>query len=84
MPAGAPDPDELAAAAVVVDALLGTGAGLPLRAPLPDWCAAANANAVALVSVDLPTGVDCDSAAASPDAIEADLTVTFTDPSSGW
>jgi len=70
-------------AEVVVDALLGTGASLPLREDVAAWCAAINASSAFVVSVDVPTGVDSDSGACAPDAVEADCTVTFTTPKRG-
>jgi NAD(P)H-hydrate epimerase len=83
VPADAPSPERLSAAHVVVDALLGIGTALPLRDPLPAWCAAANASGAYLVAVDVPTGIDSDSGRVSLDAIEAELTVTFTAPKLG-
>lgn len=79
----APTEADLSGAAVVVDALLGTGARLPLKDPLRAWVAAANAADAMLVAVDVPTGVDADGTEMEPVAIEADLTVTFTAPKVG-
>jgi NAD(P)H-hydrate epimerase len=68
---------------VVVDAMLGTGSSLPLRDPLPAWCAAANGSPAIVVSIDLPTGVDADGGGCSEEAVRADCTVTFTAPKRG-
>lgn len=68
---------DVSAPAVVVDALLGTGAGLPLRQPLPEWCSAVNRSGAYVVSADVPTGVESDTGAVPGQAIEADCTVTF-------
>jgi len=67
---------------VIVDALLGTGARLPLApelAGLLGHAAAARGGPrrSRVVAVDLPTGVDADSGRADPAALPADVTVTF-------
>ncbi|TLM97511.1 MAG: NAD(P)H-hydrate epimerase, partial [Actinobacteria bacterium] len=80
-PDGAPSAQDLANAACVVDALLGTGSALPLREPLPAWCDAVNASGAYVVAADQPTGADTDTGAADPHCIVADCTVAFTAPS---
>jgi NAD(P)H-hydrate epimerase len=70
-------PPPLSAPAVIVDAILGTGAAPPLRPPLLDAVAWANAAPGVRVAVDLPTGVDTDTGAAPGPAVRAELTVTF-------
>jgi NAD(P)H-hydrate epimerase len=82
-PADASIAGRLSEATVVIDALLGTGAKPPLRDPVSAWCAAANESGAYIVSVDVPTGVDSDGGWFSADAVEADLTVTFTAPKRG-
>lgn len=77
-PEAVPEAESLGEAAVIVDALLGTGAALPLRHPLTAWCEAANGSGSYIVSADLPTGCDADSGACPGAAIEADCTVTFS------
>ncbi len=62
---------------VIVDALLGTGVDRPLTG---DWQLAverANASALPVLAVDLPTGLHADTGAVSGAAIHADVTVTF-------
>lgn len=83
VPADAPSVSELASAAGVIDALLGIGAALPLRDPLPAWCSAINACGAFVLSADQPTGIDTDTGAASDAAVHADCTVTFTAPKRG-
>lgn len=73
----------LADAAVIVDAILGTGSALPLREPLPAYGDAINASGAYVVAADLPTGVDSDTGAASRSAVRADSTVTFIAPKRG-
>lgn len=73
----------LEGAAVVVDALLGTGSRLPLREPLAAWCEAINHSGAYVVSVDAPSGVDVTNGLRAPEAVVADCTVTFTAPKVG-
>lgn len=61
----------------VVDALLGTGATGPLRPPLPDVLAALETLGGRRLSVDVPTGMDCDTGESQFDAFRADVTCTF-------
>ena len=69
---------ELSSAAVVVDAMLGTGSAGPLRAPIGAWAEAVNRCGAFVVAIDLPTGVDADTGAVDGVAVDADCTVTFT------
>lgn len=67
---------------VVIDALLGTGASLPLRdtALAGVRCArSARDRGARVVAIDLPTGLDASTGEHHPDgdALEADLTITF-------
>jgi NAD(P)H-hydrate epimerase len=73
-------------AAVVVDALLGTGVHGPLREPIRSAVELINRTRQALVpvlAVDTPTAVDLTSGDPSTPAVRADLTVTFHRPKSG-
>jgi len=73
-------------AAVVVDALLGTGVFGPLREPIRSAVELVNRTRQALVpvlAVDTPTAVDLTSGDPSTPAVRADLTVTFHRPKSG-
>lgn len=67
----------LRGSACVVDALLGTGARLPLSESLTRWCEAVSNSGAYVVAVDLPTGCDSDSGACSQAAVTAGCTVTF-------
>lgn len=68
---------------VLLDGILGTGARLPLNAQLAETLGfihhtlAGLAQSPAVVAVDCPSGVDCDSGACDPQALKADLTVTM-------
>jgi NAD(P)H-hydrate epimerase len=73
-------------AAVVVDALLGTGVRGALREPIRAAVEAvgrARAAGVPVVAVDTPTAVDLSSGEPSDPAVLADLTVTFHRPKTG-
>jgi hydroxyethylthiazole kinase-like uncharacterized protein yjeF len=71
----------IADTAVLLDGLLGTGIKLPLRPPMDTVLAAVKeiiaglAAPPAVVAVDCPSGVDCDSGAAAAVCLPADLTV---------
>jgi hydroxyethylthiazole kinase-like uncharacterized protein yjeF len=74
---------------VLVDGLLGTGIHLPLREPIPEVlkaaCQALDAceEKPAVVAVDCPSGVDCDSGEAAEECIPADLTVSMASVKQG-
>ena len=73
-------------AAVVVDALLGTGVRGALREPIRsavEVIGQARAAGVPVVAVDTPTAVDLSSGEPSDPAVSADLTVTFHRPKTG-
>lgn len=62
---------------IIVDAIYGTGfhgklGELPAKA-----CKAINDAIAAVVSLDIPSGVVCDSGSADPNAVKADFTVAF-------
>ncbi len=67
---------------LVVDAILGTGRSRPIRAPLQgilERLAAARTDrsGLELLAVDLPTGLDCDTARVDPACVAADITVAL-------
>jgi ADP-dependent NAD(P)H-hydrate dehydratase / NAD(P)H-hydrate epimerase len=73
-------------AAVVVDALLGTGVRGVLRDPIRaavEMAIRARGAGIPVVSVDTPTAVDLTSGEASDPVVRADLTVTFHRPKTG-
>lgn len=89
--AGAADLQRLAAEAdVVIDALLGTGARLPVGGVLKDildvvraGLAARADHAPLVVAVDVPSGLDADTGRIDGVALAADVTVTFACPKRG-
>ncbi len=73
-------------AAVIVDALLGTGVRGALREPIRSAVEVidrARAAGIPVVAVDTPTAVDLSSGEPSDPAVRADLTVTFHRPKTG-
>jgi hydroxyethylthiazole kinase-like uncharacterized protein yjeF len=73
-------------AAVIVDALLGTGVRGPLREPIRtavELIRRARASRVPVVAVDTPTAVDLTSGDPSEPVVAADVTVTFHRPKTG-
>src|SRR5688572_3417509 len=73
-------------AAVIVDALLGTGVRGPLREPIRtavELVERAHRAGIPVVAVDTPTAVDLSSGEPSDPAVRADLTVTFHRPKTG-
>ena len=73
-------------AAIIVDALLGTGVRGPLREPIRSAVELVNrarAQMVPVLAVDTPTAVDLTSGDPSDPAVRADLTITFHRPKTG-
>jgi ADP-dependent NAD(P)H-hydrate dehydratase / NAD(P)H-hydrate epimerase len=73
-------------AAVVIDALLGTGVRGLLREPVRtavELCRQASSAAVPILSVDTPTACDLTSGELSDPVVRADVTVTFHRPKAG-
>lgn len=75
--------ERLAEVNVLVDGLLGTGVKLPLKADIAGALSAVRTaldeldETPVIVAVDCPSGVDCDTGAAAPETLPADLTVTM-------
>ncbi len=73
----------LESAAVVVDALLGTGFEGAPRPPYDEVIHAINASAAPVVAADMPSGVDGSTGEIEGDAVEATATATFHAPKPG-
>lgn len=75
--------EQIEACDVLLDGVLGTGAKLPLKEEIAIALETARTTLQRLewspmvVAVDCPSGVDCDTGAAAPQAIPADVTVTM-------
>jgi len=70
-------------AAVIVDALLGTGFDGAPRGAVAEAIEAINAAPAAAVAVDVPSGVDASTGAVAGSAVRAAVTVTFHAPKPG-
>ncbi len=70
---------------IVVDALLGTGFRGEVRSPTAELIDAINGAAKrALVAIDVPSGLDCDTGLPSNATVRADLTITFVAAKAGF
>lgn len=69
---------------LIVDCLLGTGIRGAARTPFRELIAAANASAAAILAVDVPSGMDCETGTAAGECIAAARTVTFVARKSGF
>lgn len=78
------DFSRLGASVVVVDCLLGTGFQGTLRSHLREVTAAVNASDALVLSVDVPSGLDCQTGRVSADGIKAHTTVTFVGQKVGF
>jgi NAD(P)H-hydrate epimerase len=72
-----PSEGALATAAVIVDALLGTGFQGQPRGPVADAIEAVDTAGAPVVSVDVPSGVDASTGVVAGVAVHASVTVTF-------
>jgi len=85
-------PPKLAAASLIIDALLGTGATGQPRPPFDQIIRAVNAarassnapTTTLVVAIDLPSGLDCDTGQPADPTIRADHTITFVAPKLGF
>lgn len=67
----------LAGSDVIIDAVLGIGARLPLDERIATITEAMNVSVLPVVAADVPTGVDADTGAVDDHAVIADRTITF-------
>ena len=75
---------QLAEAAWIVDALLGTGAQGEPRPPLDTVIDRLNSAAAPKLAVDLPSGLDCDTGRPARHTVRAAHTCTFVAPKPGF
>jgi NAD(P)H-hydrate epimerase len=70
---------------VLIDALLGTGFRGTVRSPTAELIETMNSvEKRAMVAIDVPSGLDCDTGVPSNATIEADLTITFVATKTGF
>ena len=70
-------PDVLDGAALIVDALFGSGLSRPLEGVYRALLEAVNHSHIPVIAVDVPSGIDGDNGQVRGIAIAADITVTF-------
>lgn len=75
--------NELGAADLLIDALLGIGVDRDLDGLMEETVNCVNSSGVPVVAVDIPSGVNADSGAVMGCAIKADWSVTFGFPKQG-
>ena len=78
----------LPSSVLVVDAVLGIGASRPLEGDIRDAMELVNAErarraTLRVLALDVPTGIDAETGDADPNALDADVTVTFGFPKHG-
>jgi NAD(P)H-hydrate epimerase len=70
-------PERFAGAALLVDAVLGTGLNAPVTGLLADVLHTMNASGIPILAVDIPSGLDADRGTPLGVAIQAEATATF-------
>jgi NAD(P)H-hydrate epimerase len=68
----------------IVDALFGTGLTRPLGSPYDEVVTQVNSSGKALLAVDIPSGLDCDTGEPFGPTIRATHTATFVAPKRGF
>jgi len=72
-------------AALIVDAIFGTGLTQPPRAPFADLVAAVEKTLAPVLAIDIPSGLDCDTGRPlGPACVRAKRTVTFVAEKTGF
>jgi NAD(P)H-hydrate epimerase len=82
--AATPDSIRQCSAALIIDALFGTGLTDPPRDPFTAIVEAIQSLGVPIVAVDLPSGLDCDTGRPLGACIRATRTVTFVAEKAGF
>ncbi|MFZ9880103.1 MAG: NAD(P)H-hydrate epimerase [Phycisphaerales bacterium] len=71
-------------AELVVDAVFGTGLDRPLEGDALAFVRSINASGAPVLSIDLPSGMDCDTGDAMPECVHATVTATMVAPKIGF
>jgi NAD(P)H-hydrate epimerase len=69
---------------LIIDAIFGTGLSEPPRAPFPSIAEAINNSGIPILSIDIPSGLDCDTGKPLGACIRAGCTVTFVAEKPGF
>ncbi len=76
--------DRVTSAAWIIDALLGTGARGAVREPVGSIVEVVNNSQARLTSIDVPSGLDCDTGKPLGNSVRANDTITFVAPKIGF
>ena len=76
--------NELHGCDLIVDAIFGTGLSGEIREPVRPLIAKINESNIPVVSVDIPSGLDCDEGTVLGTAVKATKTVTFVAAKTGF
>ncbi|MCH2201299.1 MAG: NAD(P)H-hydrate epimerase [Fuerstiella sp.] len=68
----------------IVDGLLGTGVHGELRSPFSLWVEAINASPAQVLSIDVPSGLNCDDGSCGNQCVQANVTVSFVGMKRGF
>lgn len=68
---------------VIVDALLGVGARLPLEGRVKEACDIINSSSGFTISIDVPTGMDAGTGEKDVSAVKPDATICIQEPKKG-
>ncbi|MCH2212277.1 MAG: NAD(P)H-hydrate epimerase [Fuerstiella sp.] len=68
----------------IVDALLGTAVRGELRSPFSRWVESINSSPAQVLSVDVPSGLNCDDGSCGNQCVQADITVSFVGTKRGF
>jgi NAD(P)H-hydrate epimerase len=71
---------EVSDCALIVDAIFGTGLNAPVSGLIQSVIADVNTSDIAVVSIDIPSGLSADAVEPIGDSVEADTTVTLAVP----
>ncbi|AQQ08854.1 Nicotinamide nucleotide repair protein [Sedimentisphaera cyanobacteriorum] len=74
----------IAARDIIIDALLGTGFSGSLREPVRSIISLINESGKKVLAVDIPSGMDCNTADVEDIAVKAEATVTFAARKKGF
>ena len=69
---------------IIVDAIFGTGLSGNVREPIGTFIKKINETNIPIVSIDIPSGLNCDEGIALGTAVKATKTVTFVSPKVGF
>ncbi|HKV88161.1 MAG TPA: NAD(P)H-hydrate epimerase [Candidatus Dormibacteraeota bacterium] len=70
-------------AKVVVDAIFGTGVSRPPEGRFAEWIERINRSGLAVIAIDVPSGLDADSGVAYAPCVKASVTITLGLPKAG-